>query len=445
MIDSSIYGHLWATEASRAVFSEPARLDRWVEVIAALARAQARVGLIPASSADAISDLVASELDVERIAADTRATSHSTLGLIRELQRHLPADAQEHVYMGTTVQDVTDTAAALEMAAIGQLIWQDLRSIEATLLSTATEHRTTPMVGRTHGQPGAPITFGFKVASWLDEIGRSIERLDQARDRCLVAQLGGAVGSLGFFGGNGLALRAAFADEVGLRQPTVSWLSSRDRIAEFGHILALATAALARMANEVFTLQRPEIGELSETTSPSTVGSITMPHKRNPERSEQVVTLARMVRAQASLLTETMVQEHERDARGWKAEWAAFPTLCHHATASTSLSTELVRGLQVSTDAMLTNIAVSGSISSEQLLRRLSDRRGKHTAQAALQDAYGLTHRTGKPLTDALRSVATPDEITASLGVDTGSSAAMVDLVVAEAKKRRRAETDSWR
>lgn len=445
LIDSSIYGDLWSTEFSRSLFAERARLSRWLDVIAALARAQASVGIIPGASAAAISDLRAEDIDIRRVAEGTRETSHSTLGLIRELQRLLPETAREHVYVGATVQDVTDTAAALEMAQVGQFIWTDLRAIEASLIQLTITHRATPMVGRTHGQPGAPITFGFKTASWLDEIGRSLERMGEVKNRCLMAQLGGAVGSLAFFGEQALPLRKAFATEINLSEPRISWLTARDRLAEFGGTLTLATAALARMANEVFTLQRAEIGEVIEASSATTVGSITMPHKLNPERSEQVVTLARLVRSNSSSLSETMVQEHERDARGWKAEWVTLPTICHYATATTALSRQLVDGLSVSSEAMLANIHAAGSVHSEQLLRRLSTRLGKHAAQAALHEAYRVARSAEQPLAEALSHVATPDELQELTSVETGSCVEMADAIVTAAEARRSNESASWR
>ena len=211
MIDSVIFGHQWATTKSRAVFSEQQRMQRWVAILAALARAQANLGIIPESAAEEIDTLVGRELPLELVAEHTRATSHSTLGLIRVLQSMLSEAARDHIYVGATVQDVTDTSMVIEMSEIGSLIWADLRAIEHALCELADTHATTPLVGRTHGQPGAPITFGFKAASWAEEVGRSIERLDEIRDRILVCQLGGAVGSLGFFGEKALELRSAFA------------------------------------------------------------------------------------------------------------------------------------------------------------------------------------------------------------------------------------------
>jgi adenylosuccinate lyase len=444
LIDSAIFGHLWSSTDSREIFAERSRLARWVKVIAALARAQAVTGIIPAAAAEAISAVNVDDLDISRIAAGTRATSHSTLGLIHELQSVLPASAREYVYYGVTVQDITDTSLAIELRDIGAVVWNDLWNVEATLIQLATTHRSTPMNGRTHGQPGAPITFGFKVASWLDELGRQMIRLCQGRERWLVAQLGGAVGTLGFFGGNALALRREFAADLGLAEPTISWLTARDRLAEFANVMAMTTATLARIANEVYSLQRLEIGELLESSTATTVGSITMPHKRNPESSEQIVTLARLVRVQAGLLTETMVQEHERDARGWKAEWVAFPELCHYATAASALSRVLVDGIEVRPSAMLSNLRAAESTSSEQLLRHLSEQLGKHNAQAALNEAYRIARETGRPITELLPSGAVMTEPELLLEPDLGAAPEMVDLVIAATARRRANESHSW-
>ncbi|MDN5751009.1 MAG: adenylosuccinate lyase family protein, partial [Pseudonocardia sp.] len=299
---SLLYAHLWGTPELDAVFDERAMLQSWLDVLAALARAQAQLGLVPAEAAAAITDAARVEaLDLAYVAEQTRATSHSTLGLIRGLSRVLPEQAREHVYVGATVQDLTDTWFGLVMRRVGEVVWRDLRALEAALLALAAEHRGTVMAGRTHGQPGAPITFGFKVASWADEVRRHLDRLRQGRDRWLVGQLGGAVGALAFFGDTGLELRARFCLEVGLADPGISWLTSRDRIAEFGGVLAMVCGTLSRIGTEVYELARPEIGELAEAAPPGAVSSITMPHKRNPEGSEHLDTLARLARSSAIL------------------------------------------------------------------------------------------------------------------------------------------------
>ena len=331
--DSVLYRHLWGTDEARAVLGEEGRLRGWLEVITALAQVQAEAGLIPVRAAELIAEHArADRIDLGYAAEQTRQASHSMLGLIRALQAVLPEQARDYVYAGATVQDITDTCTALALRRIGGLVWRDLRRIEERLLALAAEHRDTVMAGRTHGQPGSPVTFGWKAASWADEIRRHLDRLRDGAPRWLVGQLGGGAGSLVFYGEQGLAVRARFCAMLGLADPGISWLTARDRGAEFAGLLALICGTLARIGGEVYELQRPEIGELREAAPDGTVGSITMPHKRNPEASEHLDTLARLARSSASVMAEAVVQQHERDGRGWKAEWVAWPETCLLAT-----------------------------------------------------------------------------------------------------------------
>jgi adenylosuccinate lyase len=350
----------------------------------------------------------------------------------------LPPEAREHVYYGATVQDLTDTWTALAMRTVGEVVSRDLDQIRALLVGLAARHRDTVMAGRTHGQPAAPITFGLKAASWADEADRHVARLRQGAPRWLVGQLAGAVGTLGFFGDDGPELRARFCARLGLADPGISWLTARDRLAEFGGVLAMVAATLARIGNEVYELQRPEIGELREAVGPEVVGSITMPHKVNPEGAEHLVTLGRLARVQAGVLLEGMVAEHERDGRAWKAEWAAFPEVCLLTGTALALAGRLLAGLEVDAQAMARNLEASrGHLASERVLAALAPALGKHRAQALLQEALRRGKARSQTLEEAL--LASPDlrphldgdkvrSLLAAAG--TGSAGAMVDEVV---------------
>ena len=447
--DSPLYQHLWGTAEARAVLGEEGRLQGWLEVIVALARAQATAGVIPASAAGLIAEhACADRLDLGYAAEQTRQTSHSMLGLIRALQAVLPEEARGYVYTGATVQDITDTWTALALRRIGAIIWRDLRRIEERLLELAGTHRSTGMAGRTHGQPGGPVTFGWKAASWADEIRRNRHRLRAGAPRWLVGQLGGGVGSLVFYGERGLSVRARFCAGLGLADPGISWLSARDRGAEFAQVMALICGTLARIGGEVYELQRPEIGELAEASPAGTVGSITMPHKRNPESSEHLDTLARLARANAAVMVEAVVQQHERDGRGWKAEWVALPEVCLLVTAALEIAIGLLTGLTVDATAMRHNLARHGGYpGSERALALLAPRLGARRAQERLQEvltgggAAGLTAE--QALLDAgLFSPAPARELTGQ--PDTGSCQDMTDLVVERARAARAAEPREW-
>ncbi|MGH9038718.1 MAG: class-II fumarase/aspartase family protein [Acidimicrobiia bacterium] len=409
MRGSAVYAHLWGTPEVDALLTDDARLQAWLDILAALARAQAEVGLIPASAGEEISRQARVELlDTDFVVAETRATSHSTLGLIRGMQKILSPEAGEWFCYGATVQDVSDTWCALLVREVGGIVWRDLRAIEDALVRLAADHRTTPVAARTHGQPGLPVTFGYKAAVWAGEVRRHRDRLLEGRPRWLVGQLGGAAGTGSLWGERRRALQERFCALVDLGVPEGPWISARDRLAEFGFLLAMVTQTLGKIGNEVLQLQRPEVSEAAEPFTTGAVGSITMPHKRNPERAEHLVTLARLARAEAGVLLESMVVEHERDGRAWKAEWAAFPDLCRLTAASLSFGRAVLEGLVVNPDAMARNLAAGGGyVLSERVMLALSERVGKQSAHLMVYEASMAGVEQGLSLREAL--AASPD------------------------------------
>jgi adenylosuccinate lyase len=444
--DSAVYGHLWTTPEASALFSDEGRTRSWLRILAALAQAQAETGLIPpAAAADISAHADTSDLDLDLIAEQTRATGHSTMGLIRALRDTLPEQAREWVYYGATVQDLSDTWFALVFRALGDIAERDLTLMRDRALELAAAYRDTPMCGRTHGQPGLPITFGFKAAVWAAELDRHLQRLRQGRPRWEVVQLGGALGTMEFWGERALDLLGRFAVKLGLGTPDIPWLTARDGVAEFIWLLAAISATVGKIGNEVYQLQRPEVGELRESFTEGTVGSITMPHKRNPEISEHLVTLSRVIRAQAGLALDAMVTEHERDGRAWKTEWLVVPETGMLFAACAGSGARMLAGLRVDAGRMLSNIdAHRGYLLSEPVMRALAERLGKHTAHETVYAAAMGGIDAGQDFRTALRADARLDAISDAeldellqVSASLGSSAAFADRVRRSCAGRR--------
>jgi adenylosuccinate lyase len=455
MRGSAVYAHLWGTAEVDALLSDDARLQAWLDILAALARAQAEVGLIPEAAGSEIARQAKVDLlDLDFVVAQTRATSHSTLGLIRGMQQILSPEAGEWFCYGATVQDVSDTWCALVARDVGGILWRDLRAIEDALVALAVEHRATPVAARTHGQPGLPVTFGYKAAVWAAEVRRHLERLRQGRERWLVGQLGGAAGTGSLWGDRRRPLQERFCDLLGLGLPEGPWISARDRLAEFGAVLAMVTQTLGKIGNEVLQLQRPELGEAAETFTPGAVGSITMPHKRNPEASEHLVTLARLARAEAGVLLESMVVEHERDGRAWKAEWAAFPDLCRLTAASLTYGRSVVEGLVVHPEAMAANLGARGGyVLSERVMLALSDRVGKQSAHLMVYEASMAGVEQGLSLREALAASPEVGKHLSAAELDAlcdpaaavGQAPEVVDEILAALERSRAQDPPEWR
>jgi adenylosuccinate lyase len=441
IVDSVVYEHLWSTPAARERFGERGRLQAWLDIIAALALAQADLGLVPVDAAAEIEATArVDDFDLQEIAAGTRESGHSTMGIIRAWRLRLSDEAREWLYWGATVQDVTDTWTGLVMRDVLDDTARDLERLERALAALARDERETVVLGRTHGQPGLPITFGFKAAVWTAEVRRHRERVAQARPRLAVGQLAGAVGTCSFWGEAGLELQARLCARLALDPPDVTWLTARDRVAELVTLLAMVTGTLAKIGREVYELQRPEIGELAEATREGLVGSITMPHKRNPELSEHLGTLGRLVRGAAGLALEGLVHEHERDGAAWKAEWAYLPEACLMSAAALHFGIALVEGLEVDGERMAANVAAQrGYVQSEPVMRALTDRLGKHRAHEVVYVAAMRGRAEGRTLRDALdadpavTAELAPGELDALLDPVTAArpAIALVDRVLA--------------
>jgi len=445
IVDSYFFGDRYATPASRRIFCDVCRVQRWLDVEVALAAAQAELGLIPRDAADGIAGAARlPAIDLAEVRAETERTGHSLVGLLRVLQRACPEGAGEFIHLGATTQDIQDTGQVLEMREVLDEMELGLTGIVARLVELAEEHAGTVALGRTHARPALPITFGLKVAGWLDEIVRQTTRIRTMRDRVLVAQLFGGAGTMAGFGADGPALLDRFAARLGLAVPAVGWHTARDRVAEYVSVLAMTAGSLARIAEEVRILGRPEFGEVSEAWQYGKVGSSTMPHKRNPERCEQVAALAKLAAAQAGIALAGLPGDHERDSRTLRVEWSCVPDVSHYSLAATAIAAEIVSGLTVHPDRLRRNLAeVADQVASERLMLALGERLGKQTAHERVYDLSQRAQDTGTSLREqlaadpGLRGLLPDAEVEAAFGFADylGACVPLTQRAVADARK----------
>ena len=442
--DFTIYGSSWTTPETQALFAETSLVRGWLEVMTVLAEVQAEHGLIPAEAAQGIrsafAELVIDEEFLTEVGEDFRQTNHSLIGLIKAMQQRCGEPGGEWLCYGATVHDITDTQMCRTLVAILDLFVERITQLEKDLVNLALEHKDTAMCGRTHGQAGLPVTFGYKAATWLDEFERHRRRLCEMRPRLAVGQLAGGVGSLSSLGAGAMAIQQAFCDRLGLSVPPISWTTTRDRYAEWLNNLALITAGGDRIGQEIYNLQRPEIGEVTEGFMSGTVGSITMPQKRNPEISEHLGTLSRLVRHHAAWMLENLVHDHERDGRSWKGEWLIIPECCLVTDKILVLLHSLLPNLVVNKEKMLENLAsTNGMIYAEAVMLKLAARTGKQTAHRYVYDCAMQTHETGRHLKTILAEEVnvtqwlSPAELDECFELDnsTGHCAGMVEQIVA--------------
>ena len=405
VFDMQSLQHLWGTDELRTIFSEENRVQKWLDFEAALAAAQAEMGIIPAAAAQEIAEKAKIEnIDIARMSAEIRRIKHSLVPALKQLQAACSKENGEWVHYGATTQDVVDTGVALQLKEFHAVAMRDIKAVGQELARLAVANRDVPMAGRTHGVQALPITFGHKCALWLDELGRHHERLVQAEPRVLVGMLAGAVGSQASLGARAIELEERMLRKLGLGVPTISWAPARDRFTEYANLLAMIGSTLSKIGNELFNMQRNEFGEVEEGFSDGKLGSSTMPHKRNPTSAENLAGLSRPLRYNAAMMVEGMVQEGERDGIAWKMEWKALPECCLIAGAMLFQARNLLAGLKVNADVMAANLdKMRGYLLSERVMLELSERVGKQTAHEWIYEAsmHGITSKLG--FADAMR------------------------------------------
>ena len=398
---------LFRWQAVEDIFSDRARIQSMLQFEAALARAEAGVGVIPASAAAPIAAKCRAELfDFKALAQATALAGNLAIPLLKQLTALVAAEDKEaarFVHWGATSQDAIDTGLVLQARHALELIAKELERFCEILAQLAQQHRDTTLPARTWLQQALPTTLGLRVAGWLDAVDRHRVRLEETRNRALALQFGGAVGTLAALGDKGMVVAKALGEELNLPVPAVPWHAHRDRVAEIATTLGLCTGTLGKIARDLSLEAQTEVAEIFEPAGPGRGGSSTMPHKRNPVTAAVVLAAATRVPALVGAMLSAMVQEQERALGGWHAEWETLPQIvCLTAGALHHLA-ETVEHLDVDTDQMRANIEVThGLIFAEAVQMVLAGQMGRLPAHELVESACKRAQEQERHLRDVL-------------------------------------------
>src|SRR5687768_10763246 len=406
-LDSAIFKPLFTDEEIAVLLSDAAFVRALVEVEVALARAEARAGVIPAKAAEQIAKASADKVDIAALTQGTVRSGFPIIVLAQELRRQVDGDAAAFVHWGATTQDIMDTACVLQLRSVIKILRARLGEVARHLSALAERHRNTVLAGRTHGQQALPITFGLKVAGWVAPLVRHVERLDEIAPRLLVVQFGGAAGTLAALGDKGLRVVKELAKELSLAVPVMPWHTQRDSFVEFAGWLSLVTGTLGKMAQDIILLAQTEVGEAGESTEAGRGGSSTMPQKSNPITSELIVAAARTNAALLSAMHQAQIQEHERATHGWQVEWLTAPQMMILTGGALKHAVYLAKNLQVDDIAMRANIARANDvILAEAAVFALARAMPRAKAEELVKTACGIAMAEGKPLIEVAKEMA---------------------------------------
>lgn len=406
VLDSILFRDAFGTQAMRDVFSDRQLIARYIEVEVALAKAEARCGVIPQDAADTIArESTLERIDFDHMRHETDIVGYPILPLVHQLVS-ICGEAGHYVHWGATTQDIMDTANVLQVRDALAIVEADIRSLRGILGDLARKHRDTPMAGRTHLQQALPVTFGYKVAIWLAMFDRHQERLAELKKRVLVVEFAGAAGTLASLGTKGLEVQAALAQELGLAVPTTTWHVARDGFAEAVNLLALVTGSLGKIALDIMIMASTEFAEVYEPFVKGRGASSTMPQKRNPISSELMLAASKAVRQHAGLMVDAMVQDFERATGPWHAEWIAIPESFVLTAGALHQAKFALGGLIVDTAQMRRNLGLSkGLIVAEAVMMGLAPAMGRQQAHDVVYDACRTVNEHGGTLAEALSAL----------------------------------------
>lgn len=457
-VDAGLLAPVRAGTPVEAAVCDRAWLDAMVAAEAALARAQAGLGVVPPHAAEVISAVARDRpLPLRELALAARETANPIVGLVRvftAMVAEVDADAAEFVHRGSTSQDVFDTGAMLVAARALDLIRADLRSVADALARLAAAHRDTAVAGRTLALQAVPTTFGLKAAGWRALVLAADERLRRVRDDGLPVSLGGAAGTLAGYlefaridnpgdpdpENYHRRLAEAYADETGLSRPLLPWHTLRAPMADLGAALGFTAGALGKIAVDVLVLTRTEIGEVAEPAVTGRGSSSAMPHKRNPVLAAMIRSAALQVPAMATVLTQSLLAEDERSGGGWQSEWTVLRECLRLTGGAAHTAVELAAGLEVRPERMRANLGLTGGqLVSERIAAVLAPLLGKAPAKRLLSDASDVARKEERPLGDVLaeapelRGVLTAAELRDLCDPEryTGAAGALVDDALA--------------
>jgi 3-carboxy-cis,cis-muconate cycloisomerase len=387
---NQLFDAYFTSRDMREIFSDRGRIQGMLDFEAGLARAQARVGLIPKAAVDPIEAACDAWLyDFDLLAEAIASAGNSAIPLVKMLGKRIgdqDSGAERYVHLGATSQDVMDTGLILQLRDALDLIEGDMAALGNALAEQARKHALTPLVGRTWLQHATPVTLGMKIASWLGALTRSRQRLQELKPRLLMLQFGGASGTLAALGDQAMVVAEALAEELELDLPEQPWHTQRDRLVEFGAVLGLIAGSLGKLGRDISLLMQTEAAEVFEPSAPGKGGSSTMPHKRNPVGAAVLIGAATRAPGLLATLFAAMPQEHERSLGLWHAEWETLPELCCLVSGALQQALLIARGLEVDSERMKHNLELThGLLLAEAVSIVLAQRLGRDTAHHLLE------------------------------------------------------------
>ena len=398
------------TEPLAEVFSDDSLLRAMLDFEVALARAEAKFNIIPAAAARAIAQAAHSNgFDVGSLARETLRAGTPGIPLAKALRQKVAqanSTAADFVHWGATSQDVADTALVLLLQKAAAILDADLGRLQSALLTLTRKHKNTVMLGRTLLQPAPPVTLGLKAAGWLGSVRRGHARLNDAFSEALVLQLGGASGTLAALGKRGIQVGEESAKRLGLSYPDAPWHSHRDRLANVVCACGILTASLGKMARDITLLMQAEVSEVAEHCGSGRGGSSTMPQKRNPIASTLALAAANRVPALTAAFLSQMIQEHERAAGGWQAEWATISEVIQSTGVAIASMAEAAEGLTADEKRMIANIkSTRGTVFAEKAALLLSRKIGREAAHRLLEQATDPAQLGDRTLSETLQEM----------------------------------------